>query len=459
MKERLRSAPLGDSPAHDADEDAPEAPAAAGDGRPGAEAALPSPGAAPSGTLAISTAPIIRPGRPAPGAADLARQTLAAGGAAGAGAGAGAHELYAELLGHDAVQALTQVQSTRRYAYLALCELLLRKSFGLENGTTAAAGVGDAAAMAARCVVAAAEVAELLDLEVYGAPVVQDVRAIAWTYFTGGESMQEDMRTAEVSRRLAARLLAGSADRAPGRPSLLAAQAALAGHCGHFGESLRLLTGAAGCYRRTDQAHLAARFLLKKGMALGNAGETQAAVRLLWRGLDTIEPAREPRLLVWATHNLAWFLHEAGRTGQAASCIEAARKLYRAARDRREMSRLRWLEGKLAADFGTAETALAEARDGLAREGLAYEAALAAMDLAVRYAGERQAARMRQQADGMLALFRSDSMYGETVFAMRSFREHGGGDDPSDLLRDLTAYLDQARRPQNPKALAASIPP
>ena len=36
--------------------------------------------------------------------------------------------LYAELLAHEAVEGLMQVHSTRRYASLALCELLLQKS-------------------------------------------------------------------------------------------------------------------------------------------------------------------------------------------------------------------------------------------------------------------------------------------------------------------------------------------
>src|SRR4051794_3759702 len=37
-----------------------------------------------------------------------------------------ARQLYAELLEQEAVQGLTQVHSTRRYASLALCELLLK---------------------------------------------------------------------------------------------------------------------------------------------------------------------------------------------------------------------------------------------------------------------------------------------------------------------------------------------
>jgi hypothetical protein len=528
------------------------------------------------------------------GAFDAAAQARAAAAEPGA-----AHELYAEMLAHEAVDGLMQVQSTRRYATLALCELLLRKALGGQedaaaappvgrggtalargaalvaagqsagaapgnprfaaaNGAAGAAGTarvrgagakaaGDAGSahgspgggggmagaahtvaggsgaagaidaidaiddasgasagafsatagggpgfaatagalaqaavaaalaaggegsgahaadladagdsLAARCIAAAAKVCELLDLEPYGAPVVQDVRAIAWTYFTDPCRIHEDARTALVSRRLAGRLLAAGA--APGeRAETLAVQAALAAQCGEFDVALRLLRGAAGVARRGGRRHLLGRVLVKRGTALGNTGRTAAAVRLLWQGIDLIEGAREPRLLVCATHNLAWFLHESGRTGQAGSCLDAARRLYRSARDRRELSRLRWLEGKLATDFHAAESALQEARDGLAREGLGYEAALATMDLAVRYAAARRGAEMRRCADAMVPLFRSGDMYGGTVLALQSFQRYGGGADPAGLLRNLNTYLHRARLPQNPPALAAAM--
>ena len=461
--------------------------------------------------------------RMASGAFDAAAQARAA-----AEPGA-AHELYAEMLGHEAVDGLMQVQSTRRYATLALCELLLRKGLGgreeeaarpaagggwaagaariagvaaaperpgrperpehpehpeiiarkaagvlpaasagignpaaqpAAGGEESSAGAGDApdagSSLAARCIAAAAKVCELLDLEPYGAPVVQDVRAIAWTFFTDPCRIQEDARTASVSRRLAGRLLAaglGAAERA----DILSVQAALAAQCGDFDATLRLLRGAAAIERRGGRRHLLGRVLVKRGTALGNTGRSGAAVRLLWQGIGLIEGSREPRLLVCATHNLAWFLHESGRTGQAASCLDAARRLYRSARDRRELSRLRWLEGKLATDFHTAESALQEARDGLAREGLGYEAALATMDLAVRYAGATRGPEMRRCADAMVPLFRSGDMYGGTVLALQSFQRYGGGADPAGLLRNLNTYLHRARLPQNPPALAAAL--
>jgi tetratricopeptide (TPR) repeat protein len=427
------------------------------------------------------------------------RKRLRDPGSAVGSSGPGPHELYRELMGHDAVEALMQVQSTRRYAYLALCELLLRQALGLAGGssdggiaqrtgtrapaatspattpataeTVEASGIEqptapapisetarpaqapETARLVARCAAAAAEVTEMLDLEIYGAPVVQDVRAIAWTYFADPERMHEDLRTAALSFAFAERLLAGGSATMGGRAELLGVQASLATHCGRFAAARGRHTAAAAIHRRAGRPHLAGRTLLKKGTALGNAGDAAGAVRLLVAASDYVEPRREPRLLVWAAHNLAWFLHEDGHPDAARACLDAARHLYRSAHDRRDLHRLRWLEGKLAADFNTAESALLEARDGLIREKLDYEAALASMDLAVRCAGERQGRQMRRRADEMLPLFRAAGLYGDTQLALDSFRRHGQADDPSALLGELDGYLHEIRLPQNPSRL------
>lgn len=189
---------------------------------------------------------------------------------------------------------------------------------------------------------------------------------------------------------------------------------------------------------------------------LGNAGKPDLAIRLIRRSMDLIDAPREPRLLVCATHNYIWFLSENHRRDQAVSCIHGARRLYEQAGDRRDLGRLRWLEGKLARGLGEAEGALLEARDGLAREGLAYEAALAAMDLAVRYAGEHKAAAMRRQADQMLPLFRSDAMYRETMVALLSYQQNGGAESGK-LFDELGSYLARARQEKNPPALARRL--
>lgn len=355
--------------------------------------------------------------------------------------------LYAELLAHEAVEGLVQVHSTRRYASLALCELLLKKSREL--------GIDDPE-RARKAADLAVQVAEQLDLELYGAPVVQDVRAMAWAYLAESRRVQAEVQLAESSMEKAEQLLEEGSGDPLARAELLTLKASLAGYCGRFEEAIRILNRAATIYRRMGDRHLLGRTLLKKGTLLGNfgqAGQRATALRLIRRSIDLIDPPREPRLIVAATHNLIWFLNESGRTGEADACIGGARRLYERAGDRRHLSRLRWLEGKLAARPREAEGALISAREGLAREGLAYEAALAAMDLAVLYVQERRGADMRRQADLLFPLFRSDDMYRETATALQSFQQRTGREDAAQLIDDLSDWVGRARTEKNPVAL------
>ncbi|MEA2601041.1 MAG: MalT-like region [Acidobacteriota bacterium] len=357
-----------------------------------------------------------------------------------------ARSLFEELLGHQAVEGLFQVHSTRRYASLALCELLLHKSRELAR---------EDPERACRALDLAAAAAEQLDLDLYGAPVVQDTRGIAWAYLAEPERVQADLRSAESSMTAAARLLAVETGRPRVRAELLTLQASLRACGGRFEEALGLLNRAATIYRREGDRHLLGRTLLKKATVVGNAGQPEMAVRLIRRSMDLIDPPREPRLMVCATHNFIWFLNESGRGAEASASLQGARRLYRKAGDRRHLGRLRWLEGKLAPRFDGAESALNEARDELAREGLCYEAALAAMDLAVLYAGGSRGAAMRRQADQMLPLFRSGAMYRETMIALLSFQKDAEKISSAALIQELGDHLDRVWEEKNPAGLIA----
>ncbi|MES1243903.1 MAG: hypothetical protein ABUT39_20035 [Acidobacteriota bacterium] len=352
--------------------------------------------------------------------------------------------LYAELLAHEAVEGLAQVHSTRRYASLALCELLLQKSRDL--------GISDPG-RARKAAEIAVRVAEQLDMEIYGAPVVQDLRAVAWAYLAESRRVQAEVGLAASAMEKAELILEDGSGDPLTQAELLTLKASLAGYCGRFEESLGLLNRAAAIYRHLSERHLLGRTLLKKGTILGNAGQHPAALRLIRRSIDLIDPTREPRLIVCATHNLIWFLHESGREGEVTACLDGARRLYEKAGDRRHLNRLRWLEGKLAAGSREAEGALLAAREGLAKEGLAYEAALAAMDLAVLYVQERREADMRRLADQIYPLFRSDDMYRETTTALLSFQQPAGSEDVARLLDELSGWVARTRSEKNPPAL------
>ena len=359
-----------------------------------------------------------------------------------------ARHLYIELLDQEAVQGLTQVHSTRRYASLALCELLLQTARDLTL---------DDPAKARRATELAVRVSEQLDLELYGAPVVQDLRALAWAYLADTGRVQADLRLSENALETAELLLeAGSGDPLA-QAELLGIKASLSAYSGHFEEAVQILNKAASIYRRAGDRHLLGRVYVKKGTVLGNAGELDAALRLIRCGMGLIDPPREPHLMVCATHNYIWFLKESGQSGLAAACLDGARRLYQRAGDRRDLVRLRWLEGKIAERPRDAEAALLAAREGLEREGLAYEAALAAMDLAVRYSVEGRAEDMRRQTGRMLPLFRCEDMYRETLMALISFQEGRCRRETGGLLDEVGAYLNRAWQEKNPPTLAQPV--
>jgi tetratricopeptide (TPR) repeat protein len=377
---------------------------------------------------------------------DRLEQRLAERGPEGLREQESAHRLSRELFAHEAVEALVQVHSTRRYASLALGELLLRQGRALvESG---------AAGPAFRTVRLAAAVLEQLDLEVYGAPVVQDTRAVAWAYLADADQRVEDLRTAETSVRLVRGLRAAAgADPALGS-QLLGVEASLQAFAGLPDQAARRLTQAAAFHRHIGDRHALGRILLRKGIAFGNGGRPELAVRTLRRGMDLIDPGREPRLAVCGIHNLAWLHHEMGDTTVSADCMDGARHLYERAGDRADLARLRWLEGKLARRFDEAEGALVESRETLAREGFPYEASLASMDLAVLYTAERRGASMRRQANAMLPLFRSEAMHRETLLALVSYQQDS---DPEALVGDLAKHLRRAWRERNPASLASQL--
>ena len=138
-----------------------------------------------------------------------------------------ARQLYAELLDQEAVQGLTQVHSTRRYASLALCELLLQIARDLSVAAP------DRARHATELAV---RVAEQLDLELYGATVVQDVRAIAWAYLADTGRVNADLRLSHNALETAELLLEQGTGDPLAEAELLGIKASLSAYGGRFDE-------------------------------------------------------------------------------------------------------------------------------------------------------------------------------------------------------------------------------
>lgn len=291
-----------------------------------------------------------------------------------------ASALLEELLLEPRERRLERVCSEPRLWLLKLCERL--------EAASRRAWAGEPAT-AVEMAELAVEVAERLDPLGYGEVLVTDARALAWAYLGNARRIASDLGRAEEAlvhaeqlyRQLGADLLTEA--------EILVFQASLRNTQGRFAEAAGLLDHALWLYREAGDLHQEGRTLLLKGMVLGDGGDFAAAVASLAEGLPLVDPAAEPRLLLVAHHNLAWYLCDHGRHGEAAEALERSRPLYRELGDRMDLVRLRWLEGRIALGLGRtgeAAQALGRARDAFLEEEIGVDAALVSLDLAVAHA-------------------------------------------------------------------------
>ena len=90
------------------------------------------------------------------------------------------------------------------------------------------------------------------------------------------------------------------------------------------GEAFRLLDRVVAIGRRCDDSHLCGKALITRGFLLGLADDPEAAIRHLTEGLQKVDPASDPRLVVAAQHNLTLYLAESGRYREALRLLQSA---------------------------------------------------------------------------------------------------------------------------------------
>jgi tetratricopeptide (TPR) repeat protein len=327
-----------------------------------------------------------------------------------------------------------------RYHTWAFCELLLDTA--RESGFQDPGRALDLAKLGV-------EVAERLDAAVYGESRVHDLGARAWVSLGNAQRIRADFRAAEESFAQAERRLKTGTGDPLEKAHLLLFKASLRGNQQRFREAFRLLDRVATIGRRFEDLHLSGKALITRGFLLGLAGDPEAAIRHLTEGLQQVDPASDPRLVVAAQHNLTLYLAESGRYGEALRLLESARPLYRQIGDQMSLLRLRWLEGKIASalgDFKEAEEFLRSVQKELIERELGYDAALLSLDLATIYAREGRTSEMRRLAEEMLPIFKSRDIHREAIAALFVFQKAAEMERVTlGLIRDVSGYLKESR--------------
>ncbi|HEX4961330.1 MAG TPA: hypothetical protein VF173_10865 [Thermoanaerobaculia bacterium] len=350
--------------------------------------------------------------------------------------------LLAELLSHPQAEWPNLVVLCTRFQTLAICELLLDTCF--EEGFHDPRRSVELAELGLR-------LSSHLDADYYGPSVVQDLQARGWAYLGNARRIAFDLAGAEEALNQAERLAeSGSADPLE-EARILDFRASLLSDQGRFEQAADLLDLVIDIYDDLREPHRKGRALISKGVILGYAGWPEEAIRQLRKGLSLVEG--EPRLVLMARHNLAWFLNDCGRSEEALQQLERFLHTYGEFRDPWTELRLAWLSGRIAAGldhFGEAERTLAEVRQRFLDEGHGYDASLVTLDLAKLFLRQGRVAEVRELAAGMINVFLSHDVHHQAAAALAVFQQAAELDRATPLLLDeIAAYLRRARK--NPR--------
>jgi len=348
--------------------------------------------------------------------------------------------LFEELLLQPRERRFEQVRSEPRLWLLKLCGRLQAAS---------RMAWGDDPAAAVEMAELAVEVAERLDPERYGEPLVGDTRALAWAYLGNARRITSDLDGAEEALAHAERLYRLFEADLLTEAEILVFQASLRNTRGRFAEATALLEGAIWLYREAGDLHQEGRTLILKGMVLGDGGDFEGAVAGLAEGLQLIEAAAEPRLTLAAHHNLAWYLCDHGKPGEAAEALQRNRPLYLELGSRMDLVRLRWLEGRIALGLGRpaeAVQALSLARDAFLEQEIGFDAAMVSLDLAMAHARQGDMEGVKRIASEIIPVFQACRVQTEGLASLLLLRSVSQSAQAEAVLDVLAAGLRRARR-------------
>lgn len=352
--------------------------------------------------------------------------------------------LLAELFGRPREDWPVLLRLDRRLQTLAVCELLIERSF--EEGFRDSARSVELAELGL-------QLAGLLDGERYGHSVVQDLQARAWAYLGNARRIGFDLAGAEEALARAERLAEGGSADPLEEARILDLRASLLSDQGRFEQAAELLDVVIDIYDDLRESHRKGRAMVSKGLFLGYAGWPEEAIRQIRKGLGLLDWEREPRLVLGARHNLAWFLNECGRTEDARRQLQRFRHSYQEFANPWTELRLRWLEARIALRLGLrdeAEATLCEVQRRFLDEGYGYDASLVALDLAHLYLEEGRHAEVRALAAGMLDVFLSQDIHRQALAALAVFQQAVEADSATPcLVREISSYLLRARK--NPR--------
>ena len=257
-------------------------------------------------------------------------------------------------------------------------------------------------------------------------PEQADLEARAWAELGNAHRVADDDVTAEADL---AHALARSSQ-GTGDPLLLARlmdlTASLYIDQRRFSEARRLHDYVYEIYRRQGDTHSAARTFISKGVASTLALDSDQAIGFLAEGIRQIDPARDPKLVLVAVHDLLWGLADSGRADDAHKLMAEARPLYEAQGEHLHRWPRLWLEGRIASQRGEDEKAehlFQQVRKAYQEVDVAYDVALVSLDLAAVWLRQGKMAEIDALLDESIVILRARNLQREALSALLMLRK------------------------------------
>ena len=206
--------------------------------------------------------------------------------------------------------------------------------------------------------------------------------------------------------------------------TLFSLEASLRRGEGRHSEALKLLARAeeaAGGDSRT-----LASILLKKEFVYEQMGDLEGALATLAEAAPHIEASGDMRLLFALRFETAKALCGLSRYGEAAALLPRIEELARRLGNEMDLLRGAWLTARIQAGQGHREEAmlgLERVRRELTAREIPFDAALAALELAVLYLEEGRTAEVKELAREMAEIFKAQGIAREALAALTLFVE------------------------------------
>ncbi len=274
------------------------------------------------------------------------------------------------------------------------------------------------------------------------------LQGYAWAHVSNARRVCNDLPGAEEAIVRAWKLWEAGA---PGDPGFLNAawlpglEATLHRDQRRFPEALKRIDEALAL----DPGELRGQILLSKSAIYQILGDPEGSAAALSEAAPLIDPVRRPRDAFGMRFNLLVDLCHLERFKEAESRLPEVRALAERLGEELDLTRVVWLEAKVAAGLGRspeARGAFEQVRRVFLRRELALTYALVTLELAVLFLEQGLTAEVKALAKEMLPIFRTQGVKRETLAALQLFCEAAQRESATlEHARRLVKFLHRAQ--------------